>query len=230
MHRFLEEYLYAMKPIDLAIVEDDPIIRESLRTFLSGDPQFQLVYTAVSMEDFLQALENDPRIAPNIVLLDIQLPGQSGIEGIPSIKELRPGIDIIMLTTFEDGEKIFAALCAGACSYLSKRVSLVTIRDTILTVHRGGSYMSPSIARKVIEHFVPIPKKAEGPLTPRQQEIVDCIISGLSYKMTADKLGITLDTVRTHIKHIYQVLEINSKGELFRKLLAVGFWLLAADF
>lgn len=206
-----------MKPIELAIVEDDHIIRESLRTFLTSDAQFSLAYTAVSIEDFLKVLAEDPRITPEIILLDIQLPGQSGIEGIPEIKKLRPDIDIIMLTTFEDSDKIFAALCAGACSYLSKRVSLVTIRDAILTVHRGGSYMSPSIARKVVEHFAPVPKKTEGPLTVRQQEIVDCIISGLSYKMTADKLGITLDTVRTHIKHIYQVLEINSKGELFRK-------------
>ena len=208
-----------MKSIPLAIVEDDPIIRESLRTFLGGDPQFDLLYTAVSIEDFLQTLETDTRIVPAVILLDIQLPGMSGIEGIPSIKKLRPGVDVIMLTTFEESEKIFAALCAGACSYLSKRVSLVTIRDAILTVHRGGSYMSPSIARKVVEHFTPAPKKEDGPLTQRQQEIVDCIVNGLSYKMTADKLGISLDTVRTHIKHIYQVLEINSKGELIRRSL-----------
>ena len=206
-----------MKPIALAIVEDDPIIRESLRTFLGGDPQFELLYTAVSMEDFLQTLEQDPRMAPSVIMLDIQLPGQSGIEGIPAIKKLRPGVDIIMLTTFEESDKIFAALCAGACSYLSKRVSLVTIRDAIVTVHRGGSYMSPSIARKVVEHFAPLPKKEDGPLTSRQQEIVDCIVNGLSYKMAADKLGISLDTVRTHIKHIYQILEINSKGELIKR-------------
>lgn len=208
-----------MKPISLAIVEDDPIIRESLRTFLGGDPQFDMLCAADSMEDFLQTLQNDSRMAPDVMLLDIQLPGQSGIEGIPAIKKLRPGIDIIMLTTFEESDKIFAALCAGACSYLAKRVSLVTIRDAILTVHRGGSYMSPSIARKVVEHFAPAPKKEEGPLTLRQQQIVDCIVNGLSYKMTADKLGISLDTVRTHIKHIYQILEINSKGELIRRTL-----------
>lgn len=208
-----------MKPIALAIVEDDPIIRESLRTFLGGDPQFDLLYTAVSMEDFLQTLEQDARVVPSVIMLDIQLPGQSGIEGIPAIKKLRPGVDIIMLTTFEESEKIFAALCAGACSYLSKRVSLVTIRDAIVTVHRGGSYMSPSIARKVVEHFAPMPKKEDGPLTSRQQEIVDCIVNGLSYKMAADKLGISLDTVRTHIKHIYQILEINSKGELIKRSL-----------
>ncbi|MBP7239671.1 MAG: response regulator transcription factor, partial [Saprospiraceae bacterium] len=206
-----------MKPITLAIVEDDPIIRESLRTFLGGDPQFDLLYTAVSMEDFIQTLQLDSRIVPSVVMLDIQLPGQSGIEGIPAIKKLRPGVDIIMLTTFEESDKIFAALCAGACSYLSKRVSLVTIRDAIVTVHRGGSYMSPSIARKVVEHFAPMPKKEDGPLTSRQQEIVDCIVNGLSYKMAADKLGISLDTVRTHIKHIYQILEINSKGELIKR-------------
>lgn len=211
-----------MKTIPLAIVEDDPIIRESLRTFLGGDPQFDLLYTADSIEDFLKALETDARIVPAVILLDIQLPGMSGIEGIPSIKKLRPGVDVIMLTTFEESEKIFAALCAGACSYLSKRVSLVTIRDAILTVHRGGSYMSPSIARKVVEHFAPVPKKEDGPLTQRQQEIVDCIVNGLSYKMTADQLGISLDTVRTHIKHIYQVLEINSKGELIRRSLDKG--------
>jgi DNA-binding NarL/FixJ family response regulator len=211
-----------MKPIPIAVVEDDPIIRESLRTFLGGDPQFDLVYSAVSMEDFLQTLAQDSRINPSVILLDIQLPGQSGIEGIQAIKKLRPSIDIIMLTTFEESDKIFAALCAGACSYLSKRVSLITIRDAILTVHRGGSYMSPSIARKVVEHFAPVTKKEDGPLTARQQEIVDCIVNGLSYKMTADKLGISLDTVRTHIKHIYQILEINSKGELIRKSLDKG--------
>ena len=211
-----------MQPIPLAIVEDDPIIRESLRTFLGEDPQVELVCTAVSMEDFIQTLQDDPRVDPSVMLLDIQLPGQSGIEGIPAIKKLRPGVDIIMLTTFEESDKIFAALCAGACSYLSKRVSLVTIRDAILTVHRGGSYMSPSIARKVVEHFAPAPKKADEPLTPRQQEIVECIVNGLSYKMTADKLGISLDTVRTHIKHIYEVLQINSKGELIKRTLDKG--------
>ncbi len=208
-----------MKSIALAIVEDDPIVRDSLRTFLGDDPQFDLQYAAASMEDFLHTLRNDPRVSPAIILLDIQLPGISGIEGIPGIKKNLPNVDIIMLTTFEESDQIFAALCAGACSYLSKRVSLLTIRDTILTVSRGGSYMSPSIARKVAEHFMPKPRKDAGLLTPRQQEIVTCIVDGLSYKMTADRLDISLDTVRTHIKHIYQSLEINSKGELIRKTL-----------
>lgn len=211
-----------MKPINLAIVEDDPIVRDSLKTFLGEDPQFELVTVAESLESILQILETDTRVEPAIVLLDIQLPGKSGIEGIPLIKKLRPTTDIIMLTTFEESDKIFAALCAGACSYMTKRTSLVNIRDAVLTVHRGGSYMSPSIARKVVEHFAPAPRKADEPLTPRQQEIVECIVNGLSYKMTADKLGISLDTVRTHIKHIYEVLQINSKGELIKRTLDKG--------
>ncbi|MFQ5448049.1 MAG: response regulator, partial [Saprospiraceae bacterium] len=203
-----------MKRTSLAIVEDDPIIRESLSTFLGEDPRFELQLLAVSVEDFLTDLQANPGLTPSIILLDIQLPGISGIEGIPLIKEQLPGADIIMLTTFEESETIFAALCAGACSYLSKRVSLLQIRDAILIVSRGGSYMTPSIARKVVEHFSPKPQKTQSPLTPRQHDIAQCLVDGLSYKMVADRLGISIDTVRTHIKNIYNVLEINSKGEL----------------
>jgi DNA-binding NarL/FixJ family response regulator len=120
-----------------------------------------------------------------------------------------------MLTTFEDNEKIFAALCAGAVSYLSKQSSLASIYDCISTVASGGSYMSPGIARKVIQHFTPTTKTIN-PLTTRQQEIVSAIVDGLSYKMVGDKLGISLDTVRTHIMQIYRELNINSKGELIK--------------
>jgi DNA-binding NarL/FixJ family response regulator len=203
----------------LAIVEDDAIIRESLSTFLGGDPQFDLQLAAVSVEEFLAAVGGNPNLLPSIVLLDIQLPGMSGIEGIPHIKKLLPKASIIMLTTFDESEKIFAALCAGACSYLAKRVSLLSIRDAIITVSRGGSYMSPGIARKVVEYFTPKPRNIESPLTPRQHDIAQCLVDGLSYKMVADRLGISIDTVRTHIKNIYQTLEINSKGELIRKSL-----------
>ena len=206
-----------MKTISLAIVEDDAIIRESLSTFLGGDPQFDLQLAAVSVEEFLSAVGGNPMLSPAVVLLDIQLPGMSGIEGIPHIKKLLPEVSIIMLTTFIESDKIFAALCAGACSYLAKSVSLLSIRDAIITVSRGGSYMSPGIARKVVEYFTPKPNKIDSPLTSRQLEIAQCIVDGLSYKLVAARLDISLDTVRTHIKNIYQILEINSKGELIRK-------------
>ncbi len=212
-------YLCSMKAITLAIVEDDPVVKESLQTFFGGNQQFELVAISNSVEDFLQTLSSDVQLLPQILLLDIQLPGMTGIAGIPFIRERLPVVNIIMLTTFEDSEKIFAALCAGACSYLSKQTSLVNIREAVLTVSRGGSYMSPSVARKVVEHFAPKPKKDTAVLTDRQYEIVRCIVDGLSYKMIANRLEISIDTVRTHIMNIYRALNINSKGELIRRSL-----------
>jgi DNA-binding NarL/FixJ family response regulator len=209
-----------MKTTTLAMVEDDPVVRESLQAFFGNNPQFELKTVAASVEEFLNMLDSGVYPPPEILLLDIQLPGKSGIEGIPAIREVLPEVDIIMLTTFEDSEKIFAALCAGACSYLTKQTSLVNIREAVLTVSRGGSYMSPSIARKVVEYFSPKPKRKESsPLTERQQEIVQGIVDGLSYKMIANRLDISIDTVRSHIMHIYRALNINSKGELIKKAL-----------
>ena len=121
-----------------------------------------------------------------------------------------------MLTTFEDNDSIFKALSAGACSYLSKKTPLIKIQEAIEVVYQGGSYMSPSIARKIVNRFAPKPNKALL-LTLRQRDIVDGIISGKSYKMIADDLFISLDTVRTHIKNIYKTLKINSKAELIKK-------------
>ncbi len=208
-----------METITLAIVEDDPVVRESLQTFFGGNPQFEVLTVAASVEAFLQMLDAEAQPLPDILLLDIQLPGMSGIEGIPGIRERLPDVNIIMLTTFEDSEKIFAALCAGACSYLTKQTSLLKIREAVLTVSRGGSYMSPSIARKVVEYFSPKPRKQESPaLTERQMDIVQGIVDGLSYKMIAARLEISIDTVRSHIMHIYRALNINSKGELIKRV------------
>ena len=167
------------------------------------------------MEDFIQYYSNNSENLPNVILLDIQLPGKSGIEGIPEIKKLMPDTDIIILTTFEDNEKIFSALCAGACSYLSKKTTLSAIFDCILTVSRGGSYMSPAIARKITQFFVR-DKIMDNPLSSRQMEVVHGIVDGLSYKMIGEKLNISLDTVRTHIMQIYRTLNINCKSQLIK--------------
>jgi DNA-binding NarL/FixJ family response regulator len=210
-------YLWGMNTITLAIVEDDPIVRESLQTFFSGNPQFMVLAVANSVENFLALLEADGQLQPAILLLDIQLPGMTGIHGIPNIRAYLPKLSIIMLTTFEDSERIFSALVAGACSYLSKQTSLVKIKEAVLTVHQGGSYMSPSVARKVVEHFAPKPKRESATLTERQLDIVQGIVDGLSYKMIAARLDLSIDTVRTHIMHIYRTLNINSKGELIKK-------------
>ena len=121
-----------------------------------------------------------------------------------------------MLTTFDDADKIFKALCAGASAYLTKRTPFKKISEAIYTVYRGGSYMSPTIARKVVDYFAP-KKITHSPLTPRQQQIADGIVEGLSYKLIADKLLIKTETVRDHIKKIYKKLEIHSKAELIKK-------------
>ncbi len=208
-----------METIHLAIIEDDPLVRESLVNFLGENPAIRAGLVCNSMEEFMERTKSQPIPAVDLMLLDIGLPGLSGIAGIRHIREKYPEADIVMLTTFEETDLIFQALCAGACSYIAKRTSLVHIREAVFTVHRGGSYMSPSIARKIAEHFMPKAPKEGEVLSPRQKEIVRGLVDGLSYKMIGDKLEISLDTVRDHIKRIYRALEVNSKAEVIRKSL-----------
>ena len=207
-----------MKSIQLAIVEDKAVVRENLYLFLTETARFEVPWCEASVEAFLQKLQDSKPHVPDIILLDIQLPGMSGIEGISWILERAPNADIIMLTTFEDEDSIYTALREGASSYLSKRSSLSDIQEAIHVVSRGGSYMSPSIARKVIQHFKS-GRIDQDILTPRQRQIVQGITDGLSYQEVADKLFISLDTVRAHIKNIYKLLNIKSKAELIRKSL-----------
>ena len=209
-----------MENIKLAIVEDDPVIRESLENYLGINPAIQIELIAESVEDFLDLLKAKPKNEIDLLLLDVGLPGMTGIEGIRHIRQLCPDTDIVMLTTFEEDDKIFKALCAGACSYITKRTSLAKIQEAIFIIHRGGSYMSPSIARKIAQHFMPKAKADKAAiLTPRQKQIVQGLVDGLSYKMIADQYSISLDTVRDHIKRIYRALEVNSKAEVIRKAL-----------
>ena len=208
-----------MENIRLAIIEDDPVIKESLESYLGAHPSLELQISEKSVEQFLHKIRKQPNLSINMLLLDIGLPGMSGIEGIPLIKKYFPDLDILMLTTFEESEMVFAALCAGACSYISKRTPLAKIQEAIFMVQKGGSYMSPSIARKVVKHFVPKPKANKANLSARQQEIVQGLVDGLTYKMIAQKLYISIDTVRDHIKKIYKTLEVNSKAEVIRKSL-----------
>ena len=206
-----------MEDIKLAIIEDDAVIKESLETFMVEHPSIEITASVTSVEDFLELAQSIDKPKANVLLLDIGLPGMTGIQGIYHIRKNYPDLDIIMLTTFEEDEKIYDALCAGACSYLSKRTPLIKIREAVFTVYRGGSYMSPSIARKIAERFMPKPKKEE--LSERQKQIVQALVDGLSYKMIADKLNISLDTVRDHIKRIYRTLEVNSKIEVIKKVM-----------
>lgn len=205
-----------MNMITIALIEDDRLIQESLNDFFGVQDGVDCIHTAASVEDFLKSIAHFQK-NPDIILLDINLLGISGIQGIPLLLGELPDTDIIMLTTFEDNDKIFSALSAGACSYLSKKTPLVKILEAIEVVHKGGSYMSPSIARKIVNRFAPNRNKSQL-LTARQKDIVDGIVAGKSYKMIGQDLFVSLDTVRTHIKNIYKTLEINSKAELIKKV------------
>ncbi|MDC8000618.1 response regulator transcription factor [Aequorivita todarodis] len=207
-----------MEHIYLAIIEDDILIRESLESYLGENKSIEINFIANSVEDFLKTIDVSRNPKVDVILLDIGLPGISGLEGIRPIRDKLPKTNIIMLTTYEEDDKIFKALCAGAVSYISKRTSLTKIEEAIITIFRGGSYMSPSIARKVINYFAPTQEKEESKLTLRQEQIVQGILDGLSYKMIADRYMISIDTVRDHIKKIYLILNIHSKGELINKM------------
>jgi DNA-binding NarL/FixJ family response regulator len=200
-----------MERIKVGIVEDQQLVRDGLITLIKSTPQLELGHVSHGVEDYLDI---PLQIPDNVLLLDIGLPGgMTGLEGIRPIKTSYPATEIIMLTTFDDSARVFKALCAGASAYLTKRTPFPKITEAITTVHRGGSYMSPSIARKVVEYFAPR-QKQESTLTPRQTQITDALVEGMSYKMIADKLMISTETVRDHIKKIYKKLQINSRGEL----------------
>jgi len=199
--------------IKVGLIEDEKLIRESLIGLLDNYPGLEPNQVAESVEEFLALNLTE---SPDVILLDIGLKGgMTGLEGIKLIKKKCPETEIIMLTTFDDSDRIFKALCGGASAYLTKQSPFDKIVEAIHTVHRGGSYMSPKIARKVVDYFAPSKKTTS--LTPRQEQIVQGVVDGLSYKLIADKLMITTETVRDHIKKIYRKLEIHSRTELIHK-------------
>ncbi|MBT33910.1 MAG: DNA-binding response regulator [Thalassobius sp.] len=208
-----------MDTLTIALVEDDKEIREVIALYLRSCNEFKLVEEFNSVEDLMESVDKGQ--AFNVVLMDIQLPGKSGIEGIKILKERFEHIDIIMLTIYNDEYKIFDSLCAGATGYLLKNTPLVEVKSGILELHKGGSPMSPQIARKVVHFFNKVAprKKNKVHLSDRETEIVDALVEGLSYKLIADKLFISVDTVRYHIKNIYRKLQVNSKAEVISKAL-----------
>lgn len=202
--------------INVAIVEDDETIRTGIAEYLKSQSNFICELAEESVENFLKRINDE--MLPDVVLMDIGLPGMSGINGIKILKDRYPEINIIMLTIFSDSNRIFTSLCAGASGYLLKNTPLSEIKSSIEVLYNGGSPMSPEIARKVIEHFNPKDlKKFKSPLTQKEHEIVSGLVEGLSYKMIANKMNISIETVRFHIKNIYKKLHVNSKGEIISK-------------
>lgn len=206
-----------MSSISLAIVEDIDDIREGLLDYFSLQPEFEAVAAFSNMEDILEQLGNGFHV--DIILSDIGLPGMNGIEGIRLINDISKKTDIIMLTVFMDSEKIFNAICAGATGYLLKGTPMPMIKQALLDIHGGGSFMSPSIARKVMEHFKTPVQRTDHQLTSKEKDVINCLLDGLSYKLIVDRLDVPMDTVRFRIKSIYKKLHVNSKGEILSKAL-----------
>jgi DNA-binding NarL/FixJ family response regulator len=192
--------------VKIIIVEDDEIIRESFISLINDSTKYFCLAGYEYCEDALKHFEEDN---PDIVLMDIELPGISGIEGIKKIKKIKPETDILVVTVHSEDEKVFEALCTGANGYLVKNISPKKLIDSLEEVCRGGAPMSTDIARKVIQSFH---HNLQSPLSPRETEVLQLLAKGKSYTMIAGELFIDKETVRTHIKNIYQKLNVNSKA------------------
>ncbi|MCU0396693.1 MAG: response regulator transcription factor [Cyclobacteriaceae bacterium] len=203
--------------ISVGIIEDDQQIRGLLQHYLNQQKNFVCSLAYGSVEIFRKHLT--PETQPDVLLMDIGLPGMSGIDGMKLIKREFPDIDIIMLTVYNDADKIFQSLCAGATGYLLKNTPLDEIREGIELLKKGGSPMSPQIARKVVEYFSTDKKALPSLLSEKENEIVIALVDGLSYKLIADRLNISIETVRFHIKNIYRKLHVHSKAEVISKSL-----------
>ena len=202
-----------MEKLKVSIVEDNKVIRDNVSKFISFHEEFELGCIAVSAEIFLNTFAINPAGQMHILLLDIGLPGISGLDAIPKILEKTPDINIVMLTTYEEEDIILKALCSGACSYISKKASLEEIVDALRIVANGGSYMSPSIAREIVNHLMGGRISKATILTERQKEILEKLVDGKSYQTIAGELFVSVETVRSHIKKMYKVLHVNNKTE-----------------
>ena len=210
-----------MSDIRTILFEDNEDLRESLRLLINGTPGFHVPGTYPDCSHVREAIQEH---APEVVLMDIDMPGVDGIEGLKTIKEIDADIKVIMLTVFDQNEHVFEALCAGADGYLLKRSTPAEIIDAITMVTTGGAPMTPVIARKVLSFFTAKNKagKKDELLTPKETEVLRLLVDGFSYKMIAGELEISIDTVRTHIKAIYRKLHVHSMSEAVVKALKKG--------
>ncbi|MGB1120425.1 MAG: response regulator [Saprospiraceae bacterium] len=204
--------------IQVAIVDDKRDIREGLQLILDNSEGFECVATYSDGESAVKSL---PIIKPDVVLMDIGLPKMSGIDCVKILKDISPEIEMIMLTVHADEDSIFESLRAGAVGYLVKNIFPSKLLNSIKEVKNGGSPMSSSIARKVVSSFNSFRQPAAN-LTKRETEVLDLLCKGKSYKVIADELFISPDTVRYHLKNIYKKLQVNSKYEAMMKAMKNG--------
>ncbi len=204
----------------IAIFDDNKNIRESISMLLNTVESFEV---AGSFAHVLDCIADVKSCQPDVILMDIEMPGMTGIEAVCRIKKEFPQIQVLMQTVFEDDDRVFDSICAGASGYILKNFLNTKLIDAIKELQYGGSPMSPSIARKVLTRMQQIPEHVrpeEAPnyhLTPREKEVLACVVNGLAYKMIADQLNISYETVRSHIKKIYEKLHVASLTEAVSK-------------
>ena len=204
--------------VKVAIIEDRHEIREGLAMLIDGTDGYSCVGTFPTMEDAIAKIHHN---LPQVALVDIGLPGMSGIEGIAILKERHPRLALLMLTVYDDDERILKAICAGACGYLLKKMPPARLLESIREVIAGGAPMSPAIARKVIRLFREFrpPEKADFQLTPHETKLLRMLVEGHNYKTVAAELGVSINTVSFHMRRIYEKLQVHSKSEAVSKAL-----------
>jgi DNA-binding NarL/FixJ family response regulator len=217
----MSDTLHPAYTITVAVVEDDKALRESLGALLKGAPGMELLRACSNGEEALNAL---PDLKPEVVIMDIQMgAGMNGVECVRRLKDVLPETQVLMFTVFDDGEKLFESLKAGASGYLLKRTAPARLLEAIVEVHEGGSPMSSGVARQMVKYFhgpsakaaAQVPAKRAGlpGLAPREDEILELLSKGLLYKQIADRLGLSFETVRTYMRSIYLKLHVHSRTE-----------------
>jgi DNA-binding NarL/FixJ family response regulator len=204
--------------LKVAIVEDVRSLRESFGVLIDGTPGFQCTASFRSMEEALDRISAN---LPDVLLADIGLPGMSGIEGIRLLKGRYPQLTVLMLTVYDDNDRIFDALCAGAVGYLLKKTPPARLLESIREAAQGGAPMSPEVARRVVELFKQVrpPERADYQLTPHELRLLKLLVEGHNYKTAAVQLGVSFNTICFHIRHIYEKLQVHSKSEAVAKAL-----------
>lgn len=209
--------------IKVVIIEDNNTIREGLAALINGTEGYSCVGAFPSCEKFFSSL---PNLEIDVALMDIALPGMNGIEGVKKLKESRPEISTLMLTIYEENKVVFDALCAGACGYLVKKTPPIRLLEAIKDVYEGGSPMSSHIARQVITLFQKTQNKSlgknESELSDREKDVLNNLAEGNNYQEIAEKMFISVDTVRHHIRNIYKKLHVHSQSQAVAKAIRKG--------
>jgi len=203
--------------IQIAIVEDDSEISQALSDLISSESDFTLVKIFPDAESIIQVFMD---LTVDVVLMDIGLPGQSGIQAVAKLKSRKPEVQFIMCTVFDDDESIFQSLCMGATGYLVKNTTSDKLSDAIRTANNGGSPMSASIARKVVQSFQQraVQSGEAALLSPRQWEVLNLLDQGYRYKEIAEKMSLSFETIRTYCRNIYELLQVHSRTDALNKV------------